>query len=182
MTITKKWLAFIPFLILLLLLFILWQALFNTKPNEIASPLIGEDLPHFKLPLLFQPQKILDSKDIKGEVSLINVWASWCYACSEEAQMLTIIKEKYHVPIYGIVYKDNEADAKQWLQSYGYPYTTIADDRDGNATIELGVYGIPETFIISKEGKILYRHTGSINQKNWDEVLYPLIKKYSTPS
>jgi cytochrome c biogenesis protein CcmG/thiol:disulfide interchange protein DsbE len=171
-----KWL--IPFMMLFSLLGLLGYELFAFKPNEIPSALIGETVPAFELQTLTGPNKTFTEKDLIGRVSLLNVWATWCYACGIEHEMLMNIKNKYNVPIYSIAYKDNAADAKKWLADKGNPYVMVGDDSSGDLAIDLGVYGTPETFIISKQGKVVYKHIGVIDQKNWDEVLYPLIQKY----
>lgn len=168
----------IPYVILIALLAVLYRELFYAKPHEIPSPLIGEALPDFSLPNLFSPENKLTPNDFMGHVSLLNVWASWCAACQEEQAMLVMIGEQYHVPIYGINYKDKPEDAKNWLSQYGNPYKVIGVDKDGDAAIDLGVYGTPETFVISPEGKIVYRHIGIIDQAVWDNVLQPLVAKY----
>lgn len=169
----------IPFIILFMLLGLLWRELFYAKSSELPSALIGEDVPNFQLPILYQQQKMFTQKDLAGgHIALLNVWATWCYACGIEHPMLMKLKEQYHVPIYSIDYKDAPQNAKKWLQEKGNPYVMTGDDRKGDAAIDFGVYGTPETFVISPNGKIIYRHTGAIDQKTWDEVLYPLVKKY----
>lgn len=167
-----------PFIILFALLGILWRELFYAKPSELPSALIGEAVPNFQLTNLFQPQKIFTPKDFVGQVALLNVWATWCYACSLEQPMLMKIKNQYQIKIYGIDYKDDVEDAKKWLQKYGNPFVITGNDKHGDVAIDLGVYGTPETFVISPQGNIIYRHIGAIDQKNWDEVIYPLIQKY----
>jgi len=169
---------FIPFFILFALIGILGKELFYSKPNELPSALLGEDIPTFALPDLFKPQKLFTHKDLKGRVALLNVWATWCYACGMEQSMLLKISSEYHVPIYGIDYKDNAEEAIAWLNQNGNPYVMIGNDKRGDVAIDLGVYGTPETFVISPQGKILYRHVGVIDQAAWDETLYPLIKKF----
>lgn len=169
----------LPFILLFALLAVLWRELFYAKPSDLPSALVGEDVPTFKLPLLYQPQVFFTNKDFNGKVALLNVWASWCYPCSVEQPMLQKISTDYHVPIYSINYKDKPEDAKTWLHDNGNPYVLIGADRAGDAAIDLGVYGTPETFLISAQGKIIYRHVGIIDQKSWDDILYPLIKKYS---
>lgn len=171
----KKMKMLIPFLLLFALLGMLCRELLYAKPSELPSTLVGEDIPAFKLSSLYTPQEYLTPNKLQGQVTLLNVWASWCYACSIEAPMLSKISEKYHVPIYSIVYKDNPDDAKQWLNEHGNPFIMTGDDRDGDAAIDLGVYGTPETFVINKKGKIIYRHIGAITQRAWDTVLYPMI-------
>ncbi len=166
----------IPFLALFALLGMLWYELFFSHPHEIPSPLIGEPLPAFSLPALTYGK--LTPQDLQGHVSLLNVFASWCHACDVEADMLMKIKNDYHVAIYGISYKDKREDVQLWLNKYGNPYTKIGDDPNGDVAIDLGVYGTPETFVVSKQGKIIYRHAGVIDQSVWDNVLYPMVKQY----
>lgn len=168
----------IPFILLFALLAILWRELFYATPNELPSPLVGQTVPAFTLPDLLSPKKTFTHQDLLGQVTLLNVWATWCYACSMEMPMLMKIKNEYHVPIYSIAYKDNPEDAKKWLQTNGNPYVATGDDRKGNTAIDLGVYGTPETFVINKEGRIVYRYIGIINQQSWDDILQPLVKQY----
>jgi len=177
--ITQKKIHFImPFLIIIALLALLAYELFYKNINELPSTLIGETLPEFQLPAVIRSQNNLSSKQFVGQVSLLNVWATWCYACTEEHAMLMKISKDYHVPIYGIDYKDKHDDALLWLNNKGNPYQLIGDDKKGDVAIDLGVYGTPETFIINRQGKIVYRHIGAITQDHWDQILYPLIKKY----
>jgi cytochrome c biogenesis protein CcmG/thiol:disulfide interchange protein DsbE len=168
----------IPFVILFGLLFLLWHELFYSKPNELPSALIGEPIPDFKLPRLDNPNLYLTSDELHGRPALLNIWATWCYACGVESEMLMKIKNIYQIPIYGIAYKDNADDVKNWLAKKGNPYVMTGMDTKGDAAIDLGVYGTPETFIISPSGKIVYRHVGVIDQKSWDQVIYPILRKY----
>lgn len=168
----------LPFLILFALLALLGRQLFYAKPNELPSPLIGETIPYFEIPDLLAPNQTFTPKALTGRVTLLNIWATWCYACSVELPMLMKIKDTYRVPIYSIAYKDDPNEAKKWLYQLGNPYVATGNDKKGNVAIDLGVYGTPETYVISPQGKIVYRHIGVITQKNWDEVLYPLVKKY----
>lgn len=167
----------VPLLILFPLLGLLTYELFYAKPNELPSALIGEPVPEFKLENLLLPNVVFTEHDLQGKVSLLNVWATWCYACSLEHPMLMKIKNQYHIPMYSINYKDKPQDARTWLTQRGNPYIQIGRDIHGDTAIDLGVYGTPETFVINQAGKIVYRHIGAINQQNWDNVLYPLIKK-----
>ena len=171
---------FLPFIILFALFGLMWRELFYSTPNELPSALIGEVVPDFHLENLMAPHTFFTPAMLHGQVSLVNVWATWCYACRVEAPMLMKIKTQYHLPIYGIAYKDDRDEIKKWLEDKGNPYVLIGDDKSGDVAIDLGVYGTPETFIISPQGKIIYRHIGAIDQKNWNEVLYPLIRKYQS--
>jgi cytochrome c biogenesis protein CcmG/thiol:disulfide interchange protein DsbE len=129
------------------------------------------------LPILTQPEHRFTQNRLQGQVSLLNVWASWCYACGLEQAMLMKIHTQYHVPIYSINYKDEEKEARAWLAQKGNPYIVTGEDQNGNAAIDLGIYGTPETFVINRQGQIVYRHVGAIDQKTWDNVLFPLIKR-----
>ena len=166
-----------PFIILFAFLALLGRTLFYTNPDKLSYSLIGETIPNFQLPNLLFGQKFFNNKDLNNPVSLLNVWASWCYACKIEASTLMQIKEKYHIPIYGIAYKDAPNEVKTWLKKYGNPYQLIGDDKNGNIAIDFGIYGTPETFVIA-QGKIIYRHVGVLEQKTWETILYPLVKKY----
>ncbi|HEX4044854.1 MAG TPA: DsbE family thiol:disulfide interchange protein [Gammaproteobacteria bacterium] len=168
---------FIPLLIFMVLLGICWRQLFYGNTQVLPSALINQTVPTFQLPTLLSEQQMLTNKDFNGRVTLLNVWASWCYACAVEMPMLMRIKEQYHIPMYSINYRDDPAQAKAWLKQYGNPYVLVGSDTQGEAAIELGVYGTPELFIIDAQGKIIYRHIGVVDQAVWDNVLYPIIKK-----
>ena len=143
----------IPFFILFALLGLLAQQLFFSKKDELPSALIGQAVPTFALPNLLSSGNLLSNRDLQGEVALLNVWATWCSACMEEHSMLMKIKNQYHIPIYSIVYKDKPEEVKNWLKNNGNPYQAIGHDVNGEAAIELGVYGTPETFVISPKEK-----------------------------
>lgn len=167
----------IPFFILFTLTGLLAYEMFYAKPNELPSALVGENVPTFSLPNLYDNAPPLTQKALRGHVTLLNVWATWCDTCSVEHPMLMKIKNEYHVPIYSLVYKDDTRNAIQWLNDNGNPYTLSGNDAKGDVAIDFGVYGTPETFVISPTGKIVYRHIGAIDQQSWDETLYPIIKK-----
>lgn len=167
----------IPFIILFALLILLGRELLYANPNKITSSLVGETVPVFQLPTLLSSQKSFTNNDLIGQVSLLNIWATWCYACEIEAPFLMTIKKNYSLPIYGIAYRDKPTEINTWVKKYGNPYRLIGDDKNGEVAIDLGVYGTPETFIINKEGKIVYRHIGVLDQKVWNKVIYPLIQK-----
>lgn len=169
---------FIPFIILFGLCILLYKELYYSHPEQLPSTLIGHPVPKFSLNDLIHPDTKFTQKNlVNPKVSLLNVWATWCDACLLEHPMLVKIATQYHVPIYGILYKDNQVSAKHWLDMHGNPYTLVGDDTSGDVGIDLGVYGTPETFLINNEGKIIYRQVGMITQENWDTVLYPMIKQ-----
>ena len=169
----------VPFILLFMLFGILGYELFYSKPHELPSTLIGEKVPSFTLPILNNPNITFNEKNLTGRVSLLTVWSSWCYACTVEAPMLMKIKNEYHVDIYSIDYKDEPNAANEWLKQHGNPFILTGSDRNGDVAIDFGVYGTPETFVINPQGEIVYRHIGVIDQQAWDEVIYPIVKRYS---
>ncbi len=147
------------------------------NPREIPSPLIGKPVPKFSLPPVLGRDKGLSDADLKGEVSLVNVFASWCAACRQEHPLLMELSRKQVVPIHGLNYKDEPEDAANWLRMLGDPYTRIGSDLDGRVGIEWGVYGVPETFIIDRNGYIAHKHIGPISVEDWEEELLPMIQR-----
>ncbi len=147
-------------------------------PRLLPSPLINKRAPDFNLPRLFQPKQKISQKEFIGKVSILNVWASWCGACREEHPFMVKLAKKHEVTIYGLNYKDNRKDAQRWLAYYGgNPYTAIAFDQSGRTGIDWGVYGVPETFIIDKKGRIRYKQVGPLYPEIWQKKLLPIIKK-----
>lgn len=165
----------LPFIFLLCFLSLLGRELYSAQPAQFAS---NGELPSFSLPSVFDNQGSLSSRQLHGKVSLLNIWASWCSACASEHAMLMRIKNVYHIPVYGILYKDNAARAINYLKRNGNPYVQIGYDPDGSISDDFNIYGTPETFIIGPDGEILYRQTGAMNQMTWDTVLYPIIKHF----
>jgi len=147
------------------------------NPREIPSPLIGKPVPQFDLPPVRGRDLGLETSDLKGEVSIVNVFASWCVSCKEEHPVFMEMKRERLVPIHGLNYKDRPEDAQKWLDAMGDPYMRTGADIDGRVAIEWGVYGVPETFVIDREGKIAYKHIGPITPKLLDETLRPLIAR-----
>jgi len=146
-------------------------------PRLVPSPLINKAVPQFSLPAVKGRKLGLASTDLVGEVSMVNVFASWCTACREEHPILLQIAHDKIVPIHGLNYKDKPDDAANWLDTLGDPYTRVGADIDGRVAIDWGVYGVPETFIIDKTGHIAYKRIGAINLKIWQEKLLPMIRK-----
>ncbi len=146
-------------------------------PHKIPSPLIGKPAPKFRLPPVKGRTLGLSSTDLKGEVSLVNVFASWCVACREEHPLLLELARRKIVPIHGLNYKDAPDDAAAWLDTLGDPYTRTGADRDGRAAIDWGVYGVPETFVVDAEGRIAYKHIGPLDQQALDEKILPLVER-----
>jgi cytochrome c biogenesis protein CcmG/thiol:disulfide interchange protein DsbE len=151
----------------------------NLDPRKIPSPLIGKSLPAFSLTTIADPARKVGRDDLLGRVYLLNVWASWCVACRQEHPLLNELARNKTATIIGINYKDKREDALGWLGSLGNPYELSLADKDGRLGIDLGVYGVPETFVIDKQGIIRYKQIGPITPEVWEQKLAPLIKELS---
>ena len=172
----KKYIA--PLIIFAILGLLLAYGL-NLDPRKIPSPLIGKPLPAFTLPTVADPARKVNRDDLRGRVYLLNVWASWCVACRQEHPVLNEIAQRKVVPIIGLNYKDKREDALQWLAGLGDPYELSLADLDGRFGIDIGVYGVPETFVIDKQGVIRYKQIGPMTPEVWEQKLAPLIKELS---
>jgi cytochrome c biogenesis protein CcmG/thiol:disulfide interchange protein DsbE len=168
--------AYIPLGIFAVLLVFLAIGL-TRDPHEIPSPLIGKPAPAFTAPVLGKPAETLSNKDMLGQVWLLNTWASWCVACRVEHPLLVEFVKTNPLPIIGLDYKDKEADGMKWLARYGDPYTRAIVDADGRIGIDFGVYGVPESFLIDKQGIIRYKQIGPFTEEVLREKLVPLIKE-----
>lgn len=146
-------------------------------PRKIPSPLIDKPAPAFTLAQLSDPGKTLSQKDLLGQVWVLNVWASWCVACREEHPVLVEFAKSKMAPIYGLNYKDKRADALAWLRQFGDPYVMSIVDDAGRTGIDYGVYGVPETFIIDKQGVIRYKNIGPVTPEILQAKILPLIRK-----
>ncbi len=144
-------------------------------PKEIPSPLINKPAPMFNLPQLTQANQIFSPQDMRGQVWILNVWASWCAACREEHPVLLGMAKTGVVPIIGLVYKDQRADALAILERLQNPYQLSAFDEQGRVGIDYGVYGVPETYVIDKGGVIRYKQIGPLTQEALTKKIYPLI-------
>ena len=149
------------------------------KPSEVPSPFIDKPAPSFTLPQLSVPQETFSPEEMKGQVWLLNIWASWCYACLEEHPVITSLARTHDIPIVGLNYKDKRNEAIAWLERYGNGYVVSVSDTDGRVGIDYGVYGVPETFIIDKTGVIRYKHVGPVNEIVARETLLPLVRELS---
>ena len=147
------------------------------NPREVPSPLINKSAPAFELPSVRDPARTLGLADLKQEVSLFNVWASWCASCRHEHPLLVELASRDVVPIYGLNYKDTRKGALQWLNSLGDPYKASGFDADGRVGLDWGVYGVPETFVVDRNGVIRHKHTGPISVKDWKNTLLPMIRQ-----
>ena len=172
----RRWASLMPLLLFSGLAAVLAVGL-TLNPREIPSPLIGKPVPQFELPPVRGRALGLAASHLKGEVSIVNVFASWCVACKEEHPVFMQLQRERLVPIHGLNYKDRPEDAQKWLDDMGDPYTRTGADLDGRVAIDWGVYGVPETFVINREGKIAYKHIGPVTPELLDKTLRPLIAR-----
>jgi cytochrome c biogenesis protein CcmG, thiol:disulfide interchange protein DsbE len=179
----RSWLMMLPLIAFMALAAILWFRLGDDDPSRIPSALIGHPAPRTALPaldgLVSNGAQVpgLDPAAFKGKVSIVNVWASWCVPCHDEAPLLTELAKDTRVQLIGINYKDTADNARRFLGRYGNPFTSVGVDGNGRAAIEWGVYGVPETFIVGRDGKIAYKLVGPITPDNIDGVLKAQIDK-----
>ena len=166
---------------LFILLIILFLFGLKNDPRLVPSPLIDKPAPVFNLPTLHVENNNISIENLKGNVFLINVWASWCAACRTEHPLLVdAATNNPDLNLYGLNYKDNRLDALDWLDQLGNPYIESAFDESGKTGIDYGVYGVPETFVIDKLGIIRYKHIGPIEKRDMDDVILPLVKKLTS--
>ena len=147
------------------------------NPREVPSPLVGKPAPDFSLPQLHESDKVFSPKDLAGKVWLLNFWASWCNGCKEEHPVLMQMAKSGAVPIYGVDYKDTRQEALAWLARWGNPYPLVAVDEAGRVGINYGVYGVPETYVIDKAGRIRYKQIGPVDQDILDKKILPLVRE-----
>lgn len=167
---------FLPLVVFLVMVGFLFAGL-SLNPRQVPSPLIGKPAPVFQLQQLHDTEKVLSSQDNMGKVWLLNVWASWCVACRDEHPLLVQLANAGIVPVYGLNYKDNRDTALQWLKQFGDPYAVSVVDPEGRVGIDYGVYGVPETYIIDKQGIIRHKQIGPVTVKSMEETILPLVKE-----
>ena len=171
----------VPLAIFMVLVAILYRGL-SLDPKRIPSPLVGKPMPEFTLPRLQDAAATLGDTDLKGKVSVLNIWATWCVSCRAEHEVLLLLAKNGKVDIYGLNYKDERDKAQQWLTQLGDPYVANAFDADGRVGIDWGVYGAPETFIMDQQGIIRHKHIGPLSVDALNNEILPLIAELqSTP-
>ena len=170
---------FLPLGVFLVLLAFLALGL-TLKPRELPSTLLGRPAPAFVLPTLGAPARSLSPQDLRGQVWVLNVWASWCAACRDEHGALVEMARLKLVPIYGLNYKDQRADALGWLERFGDPYVASLSDTDGRVGIDYGVYGVPETFVIDKAGVVRRKFTGPVTAQTVRDEIVPLVARLNS--
>jgi cytochrome c biogenesis protein CcmG/thiol:disulfide interchange protein DsbE len=141
----------------------------------VPSPLIGKPAPAFELPQLHRPEQSFSPASLRGKVWVLNVWASWCAACRDEHPVLEEFARSGLAPLYGLNYKDKRDEAIAWLERFGDPYVTSVHDADGRVGIDYGVYGVPETYVIDRQGVIRYKRIGPVTPEIMEKRIVPLI-------
>ena len=177
----SHWRFFLPVGIFIVLAVMLYAAL-GRDAERIDSPLLEKALPGFFRPDLLEPERVRTEVDVKGHVTLLNVWATWCISCRVEHPYLVRLAREQGVRIVGLNYKDDRPAAIAWLQERGDPYVFTLEDADGRLGLDLGVYGAPETYLLDAEGVIRYKHVGVIDDRVWKDVLQPRLAQWQARS
>ena len=175
----RRWLAILPLLVFMALAGVFLAQLLSGRDNStVPSALIGQPAPDTPLPALAGVDlPAFDPARFAGQVTLVNVWASWCVPCRQEHPVLMEVAKDGRVGIFGLNYKDKPDNARRFLAELGNPYSALGTDESGRVAIEWGVYGIPETFLIGKDGRIAWKHVGPFDPENVATVLIPEIEK-----
>jgi cytochrome c biogenesis protein CcmG/thiol:disulfide interchange protein DsbE len=165
----------LPLAILALLSGFFFRGLY-LSPGYVPSPFIGKPAPEFRIASLTDPKTELTSHDMLGSVALFNVWGTWCGGCRAEHEFLMQISEQTRIPIYGLDWKDDRGSALTWLAQLGNPYTISGFDAAGTVAIDWGVYGAPETFLMTADGTVLYKHIAALTPEIWEQEFVPRIR------
>jgi cytochrome c biogenesis protein CcmG, thiol:disulfide interchange protein DsbE len=179
----RRLIVLVPLIVFLGLVLLFLIRLFAGDPSHIPSALIGHPAPRTDLPPVAGLDRDgaavpgIDPASFKGAVTLVNVWASWCVPCHDEAPLLMQLAGDSRVRVVGMNYKDEPENARRFLGRYGNPFAAAGADRSGRAAIEWGVYGVPETFIVGRDARIAYKLVGPITPDNLNAVLKPEIEK-----
>jgi cytochrome c biogenesis protein CcmG/thiol:disulfide interchange protein DsbE len=166
----------VPLALFVLLAIFLGKGL-ELNPREVPSPFIGKPAPAFALPSLQEPAKTIKRDDMLGQVWVLNVFASWCVPCQQEHPLLVDMQRRNLAPLVGLNYKDKREAGLAFLQRLGNPYVATLVDADGRVGIDYGVYGVPETFVIDKQGIVRFKHVGPLTPEVLQTRLEPLLKK-----
>jgi len=169
----KKQLLTLPSIFFLLILLIFFYLLIiDRNPSEIPSALLNKNVPKFETTSLLTEKKFISSDIFRGEIKLVNFFATWCKPCRDEHNYIKLFDNQEALEVIGVNYKDNPQKAIKWLRELGNPYSNIAVDKKGRIAIDWGVYGIPETFIVNSKGIIKYRHAGPITKKIYKKIIF----------
>ncbi|MGB1239224.1 MAG: DsbE family thiol:disulfide interchange protein [Pseudomonadales bacterium] len=170
----RRALLFIPLALFLVMGGFLFKGLF-LDPTELPSAKLDKPFPAFDLPSLESDQQRVSETDLRGDVVLVNVWATWCPTCKQEHSFLNKLAQEEGVKIVGINYKDDREKAKVWLKRYQDPYVLNILDTKGTLGLDLGVYGAPETYVVDTKGMIRYRHVGAVDANVWREIRQKML-------
>jgi len=179
----RKLIAFLPLALFVALAALFFLRLGGGDPSRVPSVLIGRAAPATVLPPVEglerdgKPLPGITSEIFSGKVTLVNVWASWCVPCHDEAPLLHQLSQDQRIQIAGINYKDQPENARRFLGRYGNPFVAAGADNNGRAAIEWGVYGVPETFLVGRDGRVAYKLIGPITKENLQTELTPAIEK-----
>lgn len=165
----------LPLIAVIILIPILVLGL-RSDPSALPSQYIGKSAPTFELPTLKNPNLTFGSADLKGQTSIVNIWATWCAGCRTEHQFLVELDRDSNIPIYGINWRDSRQAALAWLSELGDPYAVSGFDSDARVGIDWGAYGAPETFLVDSGGTVIYRFTGPLNWDLWEQEFVPRIE------
>lgn len=180
---SRSLLLALPLAIFVAIAALFYFGLIAGDPSKLPSALIGKPVPPTNLPPLEalavngKPVPGLTDDMLKGQVTLVNVWASWCVPCHDEAPLLDALAKDKRFSVVGINYKDVAENARRFLNRYGNPFTAVGVDEKGRASIDWGVYGVPETFLVGRDGRIAYKLVGPITPQNLEAVLKPQIEE-----
>lgn len=170
----KAWRFILPLAVFVALVGFLAVGL-QRDPREVPSPLIDKPAPAFRLSLLHEPAREIGREDLLGQVWILNVWASWCVACQSEHPLLVAFARDTGVPVIGLNHKDEPQAARRWLQRHGNPYRMSLLDPQGGFGIDLGVYGVPETYVVDARGVIVHKHVGMLTPEVLRDTIAPLL-------
>jgi cytochrome c biogenesis protein CcmG/thiol:disulfide interchange protein DsbE len=170
--------ALIPLLLFIALAVFLALGL-KLDPREVPSPLIGKPAPDFKAETLADPTHVIQRDDLRGKVWILNVWASWCGACRDEHPLLVEFARGRGLTLIGLNYKDERSAGAAWLARFGNPYTDSLFDPQGRIGLDYGVYGVPETFVIDRQGVVRYKHIGALTPEALKTKVEPLLAQLS---
>ena len=179
----RRILVLVPLVVFLALTALFLVRLFSGDPSRIPSALIGHPAPAVELPPVVglerdgKPIPGISGADFRGNVTIVNVWASWCIPCRDEAPFLLDLAGDTRVRLVGINYKDQPDNARRFLNRYGNPFLASGADQNGRAAIEWGVYGVPETFLVGRDGRIAYKLVGPLGAENLEREMKPAIEK-----
>jgi cytochrome c biogenesis protein CcmG/thiol:disulfide interchange protein DsbE len=179
----RRVIVLVPLVVFLALVALFFVRLYSGDPSRIPSALIGHPAPQVSLPPVpglerdGKPLPGIDPANFKGAVTVVNVWASWCVPCHDEAPLLVSLAQDTRLRVIGINYKDQPENARRFLGRYGDPFAAAGADPNGRAAIEWGVYGVPETFVVGRDGRIAYKLVGPITPENFESVIKPEIAK-----